>query len=114
MDKTKINDKIRKATIKCIDKRKWLTSTLSINPLDTIYQPIKPSKHIKKKIKYKLINFINPTLKEKYNKGIKNPNPINLPRNLCIHSHQKIILNSCKVIEKFWSLNSGISLYKLK
>ena len=55
----------------------------------------------KKKIKYKLISFINPTLKEKYNNGIKKAKPINLPRNLCIHSHQKIILNSCNVIEKF-------------
>ncbi len=40
-------------------------STLSTRPLLTIYQPIKPWKHIRKKIKYRLNNFDNLILKEK-------------------------------------------------
>ena len=35
----------------------------------------------------------------KINNGNKKPIPINLPRNLCIHSHQNITLNSLKLIE---------------
>ena len=57
---------------------------------------------------------MNFTLKEKYISGNKNPIPISRPRNLCAHSHQKIILNSSNVMLKFCNLNSGISLYKLK
>ena len=75
-----------------------------------MYHPINPWKHIKANIKYKLINLLKLILKVKNINGIRKANPINLPKNLCIHSHQKIILNSLIVIEKFCNLNSGISL----
>ena len=54
---------------------------------------------IKKNIMYKFINFLNPSLKVKNNNGNKNNIPISLPKNLWAHSHQKITLNSSKVIE---------------
>ena len=48
---------IKKAIIKWSDKRKWLTSTLSTNPLETMYQPINPWKHIRMKIKCNLKQY---------------------------------------------------------
>ena len=55
-------------------------------------------KQISKKIKYKLTNFLKPILNVKNKSGNINMMPINLPRNLCAHSHQKITLNSSKDI----------------
>ena len=66
--------------------------------LDIIEGRVDASSFSPDKIKYRLINLLTPIISVKNNNGIKKKIPINLPRNLCAHSHQKIILNSFKDI----------------
>src|SRR4051812_7014003 len=105
--------KITQARMRCVASRYCETSTRSASPDATIHQPTAPCSAPKPKIDHsrqRSPGVIHPLIRNQRN-GSRNAAPIRRPISRCVHSHQKMVLNSASVMPLLRCWNCGMVLY---
>ena len=113
----RIAAKITQARIRWIASRYCETSTRSARPDATIHQPTPPCSAPSPKIaqsRQRRPGAIQPFIRNHRN-GSRNAAPISRPISRCVHSHQKMVLNSCErhAAVEMPELRNGLVLVEL-